>query len=163
MYRNPLTRRVETGWTICPCWCVNPWSEGRAGLFGATSEPADQLGWSSRSWRFALVQTAHPTCTTGDKATRFWFTPIRYTICQLKIKATVVQSDSPLWLSPGPPLLSEAFPSYNACYISFWRPCSILRSAQRRSSPMDTHKPHPQGPEEKPDSNLFYQFSCEKD
>lgn len=153
MYSNSPARWMQIGWTICPCWCVNPWSEGRAGLFGATSEPADQLGWSWRSWRFALVRTARPTCTTGDKAKPFLIRTDFPTICQLKVKETVRQSDSLLWLAPGPPLLFEAFPSCNACYISFWRPCSILPSAQRRSLLADTHKPHPLGPEEKPDSN----------
>lgn len=76
MYSNPPAGRAQTSWTICPCWCVNLWSEGRVGLFGATSEPADQLGWSWRSGRFAPVQTARPTCTTVDKENSFFFTQI---------------------------------------------------------------------------------------
>lgn len=52
----------------------------------------------------------------------------------------------PLGLAPSPLLPFEAFPSYNACCISFSRPCSILLSAQRHSSPEDNHTPHQLGP-----------------
>lgn len=60
----------------------------------------------------------------------------------------VVKADLPLVLVPSPLLPSSAFPSCNACCISSWRPCRILLSAQRRSSPEDTRKLHPRGPED---------------
>lgn len=67
MYSDPQRGRVQTRWTICPCLCVNQSSAGRAGLSGATSEPADRLGWSWQSWRYAPVQIARLTCTTVDE------------------------------------------------------------------------------------------------
>lgn len=82
----------------------------------------------------------------------------------VKSKATVVKSDSPLALAPGPLLLFEVFPSCNACYIFFWRSCSNLLSAQRRSSPADTHTPHPLEPEDKKKKKRgsnCYQIGCE--
>lgn len=41
--------------------------------------------------------------------------------------------DSPPWRVPSLLLPSGVFPSCNVCCISFWRPCSILPSAQRHS------------------------------
>lgn len=93
MYSDPQTGRMQTRWTICPCLCVNQSSAGRAGLSGATSEPAGRLGWSWRSWRYAPVQIAHLTCTTVDEKKTQSSIYNKYTgDLSARTKATVVWS-----------------------------------------------------------------------